>query len=256
MGPPPDTDLPSDPTRLASALLKALQQHANPDNVAGMKRFGISTAGTLGVSMVEVRSLAGEAKRALGRDPQALHELASGLWGSGIHEARIMAAVLDAPALVTRAQAESWALDLDSWDVCDQLCGNLLWRTAFAWQLPADWAGRNETFVRRAGLVVITQLAVKDKKAGDAAVASLLDEVDEAAFDERNDVKKAASWAIRQVGKRSPTCHGAAVECAERILARVPERGGTAAEAAARWAARDALRELRSPAVLGRLRLG
>lgn len=251
-----DTGLPAEPAPLAERLLGELALLADPDNVAGMARFGISVAGTLGVPVAQVRGLAREAKRSLAQDPDHLHELAALLWGSGVHEARIMAAILDAPALVTREQAEAWALDLDSWDTCDQLCGNLLWRVDFAWRLPPEWTTRRETFVKRAGLVVIAQLAVKDKKAPDTEIVGLLDLVESGAFDERNDVKKAASWALRQVGKRSATCHGPAVACAERVLARVPSRGGTAAESAARWVARDALRELRSQSVLNRLRLG
>jgi len=236
-------------------LLRELESRANPENVEGMRRFGISSKGTLGVTMPEVRSLASGAQAALGRDPAKLHGLATLLWESGVHEARIMAAVLDVPALVPRDQAEAWALDVDSWDTCDQLCGNLLWRTAFAWELPGDWASREEVFVKRAGFVVATQLAVKDKKASDDHLIALLPLVEREARDPRNDVKKGVNWALRQIGKRSPACHAAALLSAERILASVPKRGGTPGEAAARWIARDALRELKSEAVGRRLGL-
>ncbi len=245
--------LPSTPAPLAAALLSELEQRADPDNVAGMARFGISSVGTLGVTVAAVRELARDGKRALGRDPSAHHELAALLWASGVHEARIMAAVVDVPELVTYEQAESWALDLDSWDTCDQLCGNLLWRVGFAWDLPGAWAARTETFVKRAGFVVATQLAVKDKRAEDERFLPLLELVEQEAADERNDVKKGVNWALRQIGKRSSGLNAAAVACGERILAQAPPRGGTPAEAAARWVARDALRELRSDAVRRRL---
>ncbi|HSK47515.1 MAG TPA: DNA alkylation repair protein [Coriobacteriia bacterium] len=240
---------------LAQRLLGELQSRANPENVAGMGRFGISTLGTLGVTMPEVRGLARDAKRELGRDPELNHQLAAILWGSGVHEARIMATVIDAPSLVTRAQAESWVLDVDSWDTCDQLCGNLLWQSIFAWELPPDWAVRNETFVKRAGFVVAAQLAVKDKPAEDSAFEPLLRLIELQAPDERNDVKKGVNWALRQIGKRSSRCNAKAIVTAEKILDSVPARGGTPDEAAARWIARDALRELRSAAVRERLGL-
>ena len=243
------TALPDRPAPLAEWLLGELQARANPDNVAGMARFGISSEGTLGVTVADVRALAREAKRSLGRDKPAHLELAKVLWASGVHEARIMAAVLAPPKLVTRELAESWVLDLDSWDTCDQLCGNVLWATEFAWELPAAWAARPETFVKRAGFVVITQLAGKDKAASDERFAPMLELVAAHCTDERNDVKKGVNWALRAVGKRSRGCHAMAVECGERILAEHP------GSRSARWIARDALRELRSDAVRKRLGL-
>lgn len=244
------------PKALAGELVAELRLRANPENVAGMARFGISPVGTLGVTVVDVRALAGEAKRRLGRDKPALHELAANLWATGVHEARIMATVVEVPALVTREQAESWLLDVDSWDTCDQLCGNVLWKTAWAWDAPALWCARPETYVKRAGLVMAAQLGGKDKEAPDEKVVGVLGVVEPGCFDARNDVKKAASWALRGIGKRNARCNTAAIATAEHLLARVPERGGSDEERAARWVARDVLRELRSDAVRTRLGMG
>lgn len=247
--------VPSEPESLGEWLLSELHSRANPENVAGMQRFGISAAGTLGVSVGEVRALAKQAERAVHRDSHALHQIAAGLWASGVHEARIMAAVLDVPALVSREQAEIWVLDLDSWDTCDQLCGNLLWRCSFAWALPDAWSARSETFVKRAGFVVAAQLAVKDKAAQDTGFAKLLQLVEREANDDRNDVKKAVNWALRQIGKRNRTLNLAAIAAAERIRqsaesVRPPSPGSRAA----RWIASNALRELKSEAVQARVR--
>lgn len=250
----PAENLAVTPESLADELLSALRARADAENVAGMQRFGISPVGTLGVTMTEVRGLARDARKRLGRtDREGRHRLAAALWSSGVHEARLMATVLDAPELVTREQVESWVLDIDSWDTCDQLCGNLLWRVAFAWDLPRDWTVRPETYVKRAGLVVATQLA-KDRGADDDRFVPLLDLAAAAAFDERNDVKKGASWALRGIGKRSTVLNGAAIETSERLLAAALDvTPATESSKAARWVARDALRELRSDAVRARL---
>ncbi|TLM97833.1 MAG: DNA alkylation repair protein [Actinobacteria bacterium] len=237
-----------EPHDLAGRILSELHTHANPDNVAGMARYGISPVGTLGVTMPIVRGLARDAKRELRKDKPALHEFAALLWASGVHEARILATVVDVPELLSRNEAEERALDLDSWDTCDQLCGNLLWRTSFAWELPADCTSRPETFVKRAGFVVAVQL-FKVKPVDDTRYLPFLDLIERHCTDERNDVKKGVNWALRQIGKNSPGLNAAAIETAERILAERPD------SKAARWIARDALRELRSDAVRTRLGL-
>ena len=111
----------------AVELIAELQARANPVNVAGMARFGISSQGTLGVSVVEIRKLA----RLAGRN----HSVALELWDSGIHEARILAIIVDQPECLSRRQMNSWAKDFDSWDVCDQACMNLFWRSPDAWAM-------------------------------------------------------------------------------------------------------------------------
>lgn len=226
-------------------LLRRLRAAANPDNVAGMARFGISAENTLGVSMPFLRGIARELKPERRVDPTWAHELAACLWESGVHEARILAALVDVPALVTREQAEAWAHDLDSWDVCDQLCGNLLDKTPFAIELARDWASAPHEFVKRAGFVVMTQLAVHDKKADDLVFLGFLELVRREAADDRPYVRKGINWALRQIGKRNSDLHAAAVEVADRLR----ESGSRAA----RWVASDALRELNDPRTIGRI---
>ncbi|MGV8082041.1 MAG: DNA alkylation repair protein [Coriobacteriia bacterium] len=234
---------------LAAELLGELRAHANAENLEGMSRYGISPVGTLGVTMPVVRTLASSARKALRRQPAARHELAALLWSSGVHEARILAALVDLPALVDEPQMEAWAADLDSWDVCDQLCLNLFRLAPLAWQKAAEWPLRAEEFVKRAGFVLGATLAVHDKAADDSRFLPLLALAEEGTCDERNMVKKAVNWQVRQIGKRSATLNTAAIATCERILARHPT------SKSARWIARDALRELRSDAVRSRLHL-
>jgi len=228
----------------ADELLGRLRALADSDNVRGMARYGISPEGTLGVPMPLLRGIAAELRPARKSEPDAIHVLAWELWDSGVHEARILAALVDIPALVTREQADAWVADLDSWDVCDQLCGNLLDKTPFAYRAAEEWAADEREFVRRAGFVLMTQLAVHDKKAPDEPFLHFLTVVEHGAGDERNLVKKAVNWALRQIGKRNGILHASAVDVATRLR----ESGSRAA----RWVASDALRELTSNEVLGR----
>lgn len=229
-------------------ILARLHGQANPDNVAGMARFGISSDQTLGVSVSTLRDIAKDVRPWRRSDPAGVHELAARLWASGIHEARILAALIDIPALVSEPQADAWVSELDSWDVCDQLSG-LLRDTSFAYAKAVEWAGAEATFIKRSGFVLMCSLAVHDKAAPDEDLIAFLPLIEREACDDRNFVKKAVNWALRQIGKRSPQCHAAALNSGERILRE------QSACAAARWVARDALRELRSEAVLERLGL-
>lgn len=213
----------------AAALLKELRKRADPANVAGMARFGINPRRTLGVSVAQLRHLA----RGTGRD----HELARRLWASGIHEARILASMIDDPAAVTEAQMERWIRAVDSWDVCDQVCGNLFRYTPYAWRKAVEWSARPDEYVRRAGFVLMATLAVADKAAPDARFARFLPLIVRRSADDRNFVKKAVNWALRQIGKRSPGLRRAAIRTARGLLR--SEAPG------ARWIARDALRELK-----------
>jgi 3-methyladenine DNA glycosylase AlkD len=211
-----------------SQLIDTLRSLANPANVAGMARYGISPTGTLGVPMPVLRKMAKE----IGRR----HELADELWHSAIHEARILAALIDDPKKVTDEQMERWVPDIDSWDICDQLCSNLFSRTALAREKAAAWSGRPETFIKRAGFVLMACLAVHDKKADDAIFTEFLSLIFREAGDDRNFVKKAVNWALRQIGKRNLVLNNLAVETAREIR----KMDATSA----RWIAADALREL------------
>ncbi|MBI5948624.1 MAG: DNA alkylation repair protein [Chloroflexi bacterium] len=219
------------------SALAALRSLAKPGRIEGNRRVSAGNSLSLGVPVPEVRRLA----KRIGHD----HLLAELLWQTRISEARQLAAMVEDPALVTEAQMERWAADFDCWDVCDGVCW-LFGETPFAWRKAAEWARRDEEFVRRAGFSLMAYLALHDKNAPDARFLPLLDLVREQAGDSRNFVKKAVNWALRQIGKRNLALNAAAIATAEAIRA-----GGTRS---GRWVAADALRELRGDAVQARLR--
>lgn len=203
-----------------------------------MARFGINPTNTLGISIPTLRKMG----REIGTD----HDLAKQLWDSGIHEARILAAMIDDPEEVTVNQMESWVKDFDSWDVCDQCCSNLFDKTKFAHHKAAEWASRREEFVKRAGFALMAALAVHDKKANNRQFERYLPLIKRESGDERNFVKKAVNWALRQIGKRNLQLNRLAIETGKQIQKRESR--------AARWIASDALRELTSDAVRKKLR--
>ncbi len=212
----------------ASEIIQKIKSLTNPKNVEGMARYGINVANAYGVSVYTLREIGKE----IGKD----HELALKLWASGIHEARLLACLIDRPDMVTEEQLERWAKDFDSWDVCDVCCGHLFDRTAVAYRKAREWSEREEEFVKRAGFALMAALSVHDKKAEDRVFIEFLPLIKKHATDDRNYVKKAVNWALRQIGKRNLNLNEMAIKTAEEIK-QLDSRS-------ALWIANDAIREL------------
>ena len=205
-----------------------LHEQARPEQLAAMARFGLTGATRLGLAVPQLRALG----KQLGRD----HELALALWDSGIPDAQILASLLADPAQLSQAQMDHWTRGMTAWDVCDQACLNAFRRSPLAWARIPVWAASPQEFVKRAAFALLAVMAVHDKQRPDADFIALLPLIEAAADDERNFVKKAVNWALRQIGKRSHALLPEAIACAERVRQR-PEKS-------ARWIAADALREL------------
>jgi 3-methyladenine DNA glycosylase AlkD len=219
-------------------VLKRLKSKSNPAAVRGMARFGITAAKAYGWSTPALKKFAKE----IGKD----HDLAQRLWSTGILEARTLAGLIDEKEKVTEPQMENWAEDFDSWAVCDGTCLNLFRYTPFAYKKCREWSERQEEFVKRAAFTLMACLAVSDKAANDRMFLRFLPLIKRQAGDERNYVRKAVNWALRQIGKRNQRLNRAAIKAAQDIHG--------LNSPSARWIASDALRELRSPAVQGRLK--
>jgi len=219
-------------------VLDKLQSMAQPEYLEGMAKYGMAVEQRLGVSVPDMRKLAKE----IGKD----HKLALDLWRTEIAEARIVAAMVGDPDKLTEEQMEDWVKGINSWDVCDQVCMNLFEKNQLAWKKIVDWAEREEEFVKRTAFSLLACLAWHDKKVSDEKFLELLPVIIRGATDERNFVKKAVNWALRNIGKRNLSLNEAAINTA-RELKRLDSK-------AARWVASDAIRELESDAIQSRLR--
>ena len=219
-------------------IIKRLKALSDPKAVEGMARYGINPDNTYGVSMPNLRKMAKE----IGIN----HALAQQLWASGIHEAKILATLVEDVNMVTEEQVESWVGDFDSWDVCDQCCINLLRNTRFAYVKAAEWSSREQEFVKRAGFVLMACLVVSDKKEDNTKFEKFLPIIKREASDNRIYVKKAVNWALRQIGKRNLYLNRKAIATAREIL-EIDSKS-------ARWIASDAIRELTSQAIQQRLK--
>jgi 3-methyladenine DNA glycosylase AlkD len=219
----------------AVAELKRLGEKRN---VAGMARFGIRARKVFGVSKPKLDKIA----KKIGKN----HELGMELWRTGIHDARLLGVLISEAEKVDAKQMDRWVREFDNWDVCDGSCCHLFVFAAPAWKKAFEWTRRKKEFAKRAGFALAAFLAVHDKRAADAIYRKFLKAIEREAWDDRNFVRKAVNWALRNIGKRNLRLNRAAIASGERI-----RRQNTRA---ARWIAADALRELRSEAVQRRLR--
>lgn len=227
----------TDIEREVRGIVEELRAQGSERNRAGMGRYGINVERAFGMSIPSLRGIA----RLIGRN----HELALALWASGWHEARLLAVFTDEAKSVTEEQMDSWAGDFNSWDITDQCCSNLFIRTPFAERKVREWALREEEFVRRAAFAMLAALAVHSRTMTDEDFRSMLPLLRSAADDDRNFVRKAVNWALRQTGKRNMALHADALAMAEELALR-PSKS-------ARWIAGDALRELRKPETIARI---
>jgi 3-methyladenine DNA glycosylase AlkD len=210
-------------------ILEELQSLSHDDAAERAALVGIHPTTTVyGVRIPDLRRMA--------KEIEINHDLAGELWNTQIHDARILASMIADPEQVTEAQMESWAKDFDSWDICDQCCINLFRKTDFALYKAVEWSSREEAFIKRAAFALMAVLAVHDKAADDDQFLEFLPIIQLEAEDGRNFVKKAVSWALRQIGKRNPDLRSAAIHVAETLQ--------QSSMKPARWIANDALRDL------------
>ncbi|MCK5112899.1 MAG: DNA alkylation repair protein [Thermoplasmatales archaeon] len=218
-------------------IISKLKSLSDPEAVKGMARYGINPKNNLGISIYKLRPIAKE----IGKD----HDLALKLWDSGIHDARLLACFIEDPAKVTGEQMDSWAKDFDSWDICDQACTSLFDLTPLAWRKVVEWAERDEEFVKRGAFSLIAGLTVHDKKASDKKFEQFFPLIKKHSIDERNYVKKAVNWALRNSGKRNLALNKQMIKLSEEIL-KIDSKS-------AKWIASDAIRELTSEKIQAKL---
>jgi len=209
-------------------VIAQLKKHSNPKDKEGMAKFGINPKYALGVRVPIMRNLA----KKIGKN----HKLAKDLWKTKIHEARILASMIDDPRMVDGKQMDNWVREFNSWDLCDQCCSNLFNKLPISWKKVGEWADRKEEFVRRAGFALIAYLACHDKKAKDEDFINFFPIIKKYSTDNRNFVKKAVNWALRQIGKRNSHLRNKAINFAKEIQ-KIDSKS-------AKWIAKDAIREL------------
>jgi 3-methyladenine DNA glycosylase AlkD len=218
-------------------VIDLLESKADEYRLVSMKRFAIGNNNMLGVSMPAIRLIA----RQIGKN----NSLAILLWRTKIHEAKILASMLAEPKIFSEANADEWIFDFDSWDICDQCCGNLFVKLPYLEQKIFEYIAHDQEFVKRFSFAMIAVCAVHWKQKEDDYFLQFLPHIISQSTDSRNFVRKAVNWALRSIGKRSLALNDPAIACCETLLASTNKT--------ANWIGADALKELTSSAKQDRL---
>lgn len=216
----------TDATPSLNVILAKLNSLANVEVKSSQERFGIQGRNRLGISLYVLRDLA-----------KGIHDhtLALELWQTGIHEARMLAAMVEEPSKVTRDQMEQWVSQFDSWDICDIVTDEVFIHTPFILEVIPLWAARDEEFVKRAAFGCMAALVIHRKDIPDKYILPFFDLISASSTDPRNFVKKAVNWALRNIGKFRPALRTQAWEMAKQLV--------VSSDRTARWIGSDTVRE-------------
>jgi 3-methyladenine DNA glycosylase AlkD len=216
--------------------LDALKEYADPSHLQNYERFCIEARNALGVRVPNIRKIAKD----IGRN----HELSLELMQNETHEAKLLAPLLGERNKISTEDMDRWVRGFYSWDLVDNACRFLV-STPYGLEKAAEYRRSDEEFVRRTGLVMLVAYAIHHKEATEEHLNTLLVAAMKCSSDDRVYVKKAVSWLIRTIGKKSIFLHQQALKTAEQ-LEFLPVRS-------AQWIARDVQHELTSGKVLGRI---
>ncbi len=223
-------------------MVELVESQKNPKTIESVAKLGINVTNAYEIPIPFLRSIAGQIGKGNGENHRLLVQQ---LWSSRIHELRILSSMDCDPDRVTENQMDGWVREFNSWDICDQCCGNLFSKTKYAFKKAMEWSGGKEEFVKRAGFVLMATVSIHDKNTGDNEFIKFLPLIKNNSTDNRNLVKKAVNWALRRIGKRNCILTKKAIETANEILQINSKH--------AKWIASNAIRDLTNPATQNRV---
>ena len=209
-------------------IIIELQTMSSDKYKTNVIKLGIPEKDSIGVSTSDVRKLAKSITKS--------NTLAKELWKTGYHEAKLLAVLLFDKKTLLLEDVEPLIEQVYSWDLCDHLCKNLLIKMKGYESLITKWYSKNKTYTKRAAFTLIASAAIHDKKVSVETLNDYLKIIHEYSNDEREHVKKAISWALREIGKKDFNYQEKAIVLAHDLI----ETGSREQI----WIGKDALKEL------------
>lgn len=220
-------------------VLQELMELRNDTTRQNLIKLGIPEESCLGVSTTIIRKMARPLKK---NDTLADH-----LWNCGYHEGKLLAVLIWNPKTHSLQDAKAWMRDVNSWDLCDHLCKNLIVKLDHFTQLIQDWCHSSYTYEKRGAFTLIATHVMRDETLTKDEITEYCSIILSESDDPRDHVKKAILWALKEIGKSSWDNHEIAVQCADQLTQQ--------ASTSQVWIGKQALKELSTLCVAGRRRL-
>ncbi|WP_053956706.1 DNA alkylation repair protein [Inediibacterium massiliense] len=166
-------------------------------------KMGIPKENSIGVSTADIRKLA----KKLGISQTLSNEL----WETGYHEAKLLSVLIADIDMINFTYIDRIMKDVVSWDLCDHICKNLIINIPNYEQLIFQWCDDSRLYYKRASYCLIATTVIHNKNLATEEIDRYLDLIKSYAEDGRSHVKKAISWALREIGKRDSLCHDKAI---------------------------------------------
>lgn len=191
---------------LAEALAK-LEECGTAQNRKVYARHGVGEP-MLGVSYANLNKL----RKAIKID----HDLALGLWDSGVHDARVLATMVADPQQATAKQLDAWAKDLDNGVQADAFARYAA-QTKFAEKKIAQWTKSRSEWIACAGWVMLAWRAMNFDETSDAYFRPYLKTIQTEIHQRPNRTRYAMNGALIAIGCRSEALRDAAQKAAAAI---------------------------------------
>jgi len=219
-------------------VVKLLEKNKTARGIAAWERMGDKSMKSFGMGLTQVRLIA----KKIGLD----HNLALELWGSEYYEARVVAALIDDPKLVTQKQVDAQMKSAGFWILAYVYCG-LITKTSFAQELAQKWMKSKNDLQRRCGYLILGNLAKHSTTLDDKFFEPHIEIFEKKLQQEENFVKDAMNVAMLYIGMRSAKLNKRAVQTAKKIGKVEVDYGDNSCEAM------DCIKHLTNPTLLKRL---
>lgn len=204
-------------------ILYDLKDLSDEKTVAIWGRLGMPTKNYYGVSLSRLRQYA--------KDIGCNHKLALSLWKTNVHDARLLAAMIEDPKEVTENQIETWLRQADFWDITDKIATEVLSKTEFSFSKIKPWMRERNEYFRRTSWVLIDSYARRPEKIENSEFEDYLNQISKTINRETDWVKEAMLYALISIGKRNSQLHQKAINTATRLGVVKIDYGDTRCEA-------------------------
>lgn len=215
-------------TKSVDSIIAELKRRSSEKYKMNVVRMGIPENYSIGVSTSDIRKL--------GRSIGISHDLAIDLWKTKYHEARLLSVLVMDVHETDHRFVKSLMDDVVSWDLCDHICKNLIVNLPSFEDFIFEWCNEERLYLKRAAYCLISSSAIKFKNLDDEKIDEYLGLVRLYSDDSRLHVKKAISWALREIGKMNYKSQEKAILLAHELC--------ESDDRSKRWVGNTSLKEL------------